>query len=276
MVWRKLRSDLACPGEPLLSQEDVLTIVAEGLATTENGVEFVYRSLDRLRTRVGAEDVIAIVEEPVLGRQVFRAGRRPVDSDWARELAAIGGAGIHAFPEDVDPLVSKAVVNLCAVALRLDVAVHDSSHDHLTGLLNRRAFEEVLADACARSSRYGWPFGLILLDIDHFKDVNDRLGHPTGDQALREVGEQLRNHLRVGDAAARLGGDEFAVLLPNLRDDASAELVRRIEDALERVVPGACITMSAGVALAPLHGDTPTALYHRADQELYDRKRAMR
>lgn len=276
MSWRKkgeveARTSGAAPG---LSEEDVLAIVAEGLASTDNGIEFVYRSLDRLRSRLGSEDLIAVVDEPLLGRQVFRAGRRPVDDEWSRGLVRTGVAGVHARPDRVDPIVSKAVVHLCSVALRLDVALHDSSHDHLTGLLNRRAFEEMLTDACARSARYGWPFGLILLDIDRFKEVNDRLGHPVGDAALRAVGEQLRLHLRTGDAAARLGGDEFAVLLPNLREASSAELVRRIEEALELAVPDARITLSAGVALAPLHGDTPTALYHRADQELYDRKRA--
>ena len=276
MAWRKLRTDLTSPSETGASQEDVLAVVAEGLSSTDTGVEFVYRSLDRLRDRMGADDLVAVIEEPLLGRQVFRAGRRPVDTEWARELVRSGAPGVHALPEEVDPVVAKAVVDLCSVALRLDIALHDSSHDHLTELLNRRAFDERLTDACARSARYGWPFGLILLDLDRFKDVNDRLGHPAGDDALRAVGEQLRHHLRAGDAAARLGGDEFAVLLPNLREASATDLVRRIEEALEVAVPGAGITLSAGVALSPAHGNTPTALYHRADQELYEQKRAGR
>ena len=277
MAWRKLRSDLAPRVDPAsTSPEDVLVIVAEGLSSSDSGIEFVHRSLDCLRDRLGADDLVAIIEEPSMGRQVFRAGRRPVDTDWARRLVEAGPPGVHATPDAVDPIVSSAVVHLCSVALRLDVALHDSTHDHLTGLLNRRAFEEVLTDACARSARYGWPFGLILLDLDRFKDVNDRHGHPAGDAALRAVGDELRHHLRVGDAAARLGGDEFAVLLPNLREASAGDLVRRIEDALEVAVPGAGITMSAGVALAPTHGDSPTALYHRADQQLYEQKRGGR
>ena len=276
MAWRKLRTDLSPEVEQGTPQEDVLTIVAEGLASTETGIEFVYRSLDRLRARLGAEDLVAVIDEPVLGRQVFRAGRQPIDTEWTRRLVTSGPPGVHALPDDVDPIVSDAVSHLCAVALRLDVALHDSSHDHLTGLLNRRAFDDMLADACARSARYGWPFGVVLLDLDRFKDVNDRLGHPAGDAALRAVGDQLRRLLRAGDAAARIGGDEFAVLLPNLRESSATDLVRRIEDALEVAVPGAGITISAGVALAPLHGNTPTALYHRADQELYEGKRSAR
>ena len=276
MAWRKLRSDLSSREDLPTSPEEVLAIVAEGLSSTETGVEFVYRSLDRLRDHLGADDLVAVIEEPQLGRQVFRAGRRPVDTEWARRLVTSGDPGLHALPDDVDPIVSEAIAHLCGVALRLDVALHDSSHDHLTGLLNRRAFDELLTEACARSARYGWPFGIVLLDLDRFKAVNDRLGHPAGDAALRAVGELLRQHLRTGDAAARIGGDEFAVLLPNLREPSATELVRRIEDALDVAVPGADVTISAGVALAPVHGNTPTALYHRADLELYEWKRAAR
>ena len=272
MSWRKSK------GPSLLhssaSEEDVLAVVAAGLGTGNGGVEFVYESLDRIRRCIDAEDLIAVVEDPALGRQAFRAGRRPVDTPWARTVVLEAPEGLHAQPGGVDGTTAEAVIRLFAVALRLDAALHDSRHDHLTGLFNRRAFDEVLAESCARSDRYGWPFGLILIDLDGFKSVNDRLGHPCGDAVLAAVGKELRQHLRVGDAAARLGGDEFAVLFPNLRERRAVELVDRVERAILTVVPDADVSVSAGVALAPTDGVTSTALYHRADQQLYERKRA--
>ncbi|HUP86989.1 MAG TPA: GGDEF domain-containing protein [Acidimicrobiales bacterium] len=274
MGWRRHRSEAALGDEA--TPEAVLAVVADGLGATDSGVEFIYLSLERLQQRIGADDLIAVLDEPPLGRQVFRAGRGLLDSEWSRDVAKAGRPGIHARPDPIDPVVANAVVQLCSIALKLEVALHDSLHDHLTGLLNRRAFDDVLAEACARSVRYGWAFGLVLLDLDGFKDVNDRLGHPAGDAALQAVGDLLRHHLRMGDAAARLGGDEFAVLLPNLREHDAAELVRRLERAIDEAVPGAAVTLSVGVALAPSDGDAPTALYHHADVQLYERKRARR
>ena len=255
------------------SDEDVLAVVADGLGADDGGITFVYESLDRLRTRTRSEDLIAVVEDPVLGRQAFRAGRRPLDTAWARDIVLAAPPGLYAVPGEVDAAIGNAVVRLFSVALRLDAAVHDSRHDHLTELFNRRAFDERLGELCARSERYGWPFGLILLDLDGFKGVNDRLGHPAGDAVLKAVGDELRRRLRAGDVAARLGGDEFAVLFPNLQERRVSELVGRVEGAIVRAVPNADVSVSAGVALAPADGVTATALYHRADQELYEQKR---
>ena len=274
MSWRKSRSPSSAGSDA--TEDDVLAVVATGLSTDGGAIEYVYESLDRVRRRIGAEDLIAVVEDPVLGRQAFRAGRRPIDSTWARSIVMEGPPGLHARPGTVEATVATAVLRLFAVALRLDEALHDSRHDHLTGLCNRRAFDEALGDSCARAARYGWSFGLILLDLDGFKSVNDRLGHPRGDDVLRAVGNVLREHLRSGDAAARLGGDEFAVLFPGLQHRRTVELVDRVERAITTDVPDAAVTVSAGVALAPADGVTPTALYHRADQQLYESKRARR
>ena len=272
--WRKSRGLEETRAES--GDDGVLAAVAEALATDSAGVEFVYESLDRVRECVGADDLIAVVEDPAIGRQAFRAGRRPIDSAWSRSVVMDAAPGLHARPGVIDATVGTAVLRLFAVALRLDAALHDSRHDHLTGLWNRRAFDDLLGDSCARSARYGWPFGLILIDLDDFKSVNDRLGHPRGDAVLEAIGNELRQHLRVGDAAARLGGDEFAVLFPNLRERRAVELVDRLEAAVVRAVPEAGVTVSTGVALAPTDGVTPTALYHRADQQLYECKRARR
>ncbi|MDQ3107987.1 MAG: GGDEF domain-containing protein, partial [Actinomycetota bacterium] len=239
--------------------DSLLGSVTADLADAESGVEFVYRSLDRMQRRSEAEDVLVIVDDGPLGRQAFRAGRRPIETNWARELVRSGAAGIHATPAPIDGAVASSVLQLCSLALQLDVARQDSLHDALTGLLNRRAFDEVLATSCAQSQRYGWPFALVLLDLDGFKTVNDRLGHAAGDAALQAVGSELRPRLRVGDTAARIGGDEFAVVLPNVCDAAVPELVERIERTIESAVPDAGVTLSAGYAVSPDDGFRPEA-----------------
>ena len=248
----------------------------QGLASATSGIGFVYEILEDLRRRTGADDLIAVVEAVPFGRQVFRAGRHPIDSDWSRDVVEHGRVGLHGTPGPVDPTVGETVVSLCEVALRLDVAVHDAAHDHLTGLLNRRSFDEQFAAACARSDRYGWPFALVLLDIDGFKAVNDRLGHATGDAMLRAVGMGLVQNVRGGDVAARLGGDEFALILANACEVDCRALTDRVGAAVRLAVPAASVMLSIGAALAPIDGTTIDALYQRADAALYEHKRRTR
>jgi diguanylate cyclase (GGDEF)-like protein len=283
VAWRKKPREEPVPAPPaapplaLVTDVDrrsdaLLSSVTADLAEADSGVEFVYRSIDRMLRRSEADDLVVIVDEEPLGRQAFRAGRRPIETAWARELVRSGAPGIHATPTPIDGAVASSVLQLCSLALRLDVARHDSLHDALTGLLNRRAFDEVLATSCAQAQRCGWPFALVLLDLDGFKNVNDRLGHASGDATLRAVGAELRHRLRVGDAAARIGGDEFALVLPNVRDALVHELVERIEHAVEQAVPDARVTLSAGYALAPEDGLHPAGLFRFADQRLYEGK----
>jgi diguanylate cyclase (GGDEF)-like protein len=125
---------------------------------------------------------------------------------------------------------------------------------------------------------FGGLCGLLLIDLDRFKDVNDTLGHDHGDMLLRDVAERLRSALRRGDMLARLGGDEFAVLLHDLPNRAAAaELAGRLLAALERpfVVRGVTVQLEAsvGIALCPDHGTDVTTLIQRADVAMYDAKR---
>lgn len=250
----------------------LLATVTDDLVASETGLEFVYRSLERLRDRARAEDVMVIVDEPPLGRQAFRADRGPIESSWARELIRTGDPGIHATPVGLDPAVASSVASLCSLAVRLDVARHDSLHDGLTGLLNRRAFDDLLTSSCARSERYGWSVTLVIIDVDDFKTVNDRLGHAAGDTALQLVSHELRSRLRIGDAAARIGGDEFALLLPNAGTDHVPQLVARLEDAVREALPATSVTFSAGAATAPADATDPRMLFRVADQRLYEVK----
>lgn len=248
------------------------SLVTADLAAAESGVEFVYRSLDRMQRRAGADDVVLVIDQPPLGRQVFRGSRLPIETRWANDIACHGAPGVHAIPDPIGEQIGESVLQLCVLALALDVARHESLHDPLTGLLNRRAFDEVLTNSCANAERYSWPFVLVLLDLDGFKKINDRLGHATGDSTLRAMGTELRHRLRVGDAAARVGGDEFALILPNVQESIVDELVSRIEQALHRGLPETGVTLSAGFASAPGDGHSPGDLYRLADNRLYQRK----
>jgi diguanylate cyclase (GGDEF)-like protein/PAS domain S-box-containing protein len=148
---------------------------------------------------------------------------------------------------------------------------HDADHDPLTGLLNRRRFEEELDCHAIDCVRYGAHGALLLIDLDDFKPVNDRLGHAAGDTVLRRVAEVLRDKLRGSDRIGRLGGDEFAVLLPRGTADEAEAVAEKIVTAL-REDPKAGITASIGVAGfegAP-HGGR--AVLGAADRALYAAK----
>lgn len=274
---RERPRDVPAPSAPAAGGDEaggaaLLTAVNVDLADADSGIEFVYRSLDRLQQRGGVDDVVVIVDEEPLGRQAFRAGRRPIERHWERDLVQRAAPGVHARPQPLDGAVASCVHQLCRLALRLDVARHDALHDGLTGLLNRRAFDEVLATAAAQSERYGWRFALVLLDLDGFKSVNDRLGHAVGDLTLKAVAGELRHRSRVGDAAARIGGDEFALVLPNADEAVVGELVERIQRAVEDAVPHAGVSLSAGHALAPDDGHQIDELFRTADRRLYEAK----
>ncbi len=159
--------------------------------------------------------------------------------------------------------------------------------DGLTGLYNHRYFWERLRDEVARAGRYGQPLSLLMLDLDDFKDVNDRFGHPVGDELLRVVGQALQTQLRQGtDCAARYGGEEFAVILPATESelpggalDGAVTTAERIRVAISEaraplVVSGwRGVTVSIGVATLPVHADDAADLVSKADQALYEAKR---
>jgi diguanylate cyclase (GGDEF)-like protein len=155
---------------------------------------------------------------------------------------------------------------------------HLALHDPLTGLPNRRALAEALERAIARAQRSGLPLAVLVLDLDGFKAINDRHGHPAGDATLVEVAARLRRTIRRSDLVARLGGDEFAVIAGELKGVAP---VVRLAFRLRAVVRGpialpaamAAIDTSIGVAFFPGDGQTTEQLLARADTALYAAKR---
>ena len=149
--------------------------------------------------------------------------------------------------------------------------------DPLTGLYNRRYFDDALNEYLAAFRRIEKPMGMILLDIDHFKQVNDTHGHDIGDEVLRQIAACLADFTRYHDVVARLGGEEFAILSPNVNAGQLYSLADRIRNAIGslKVATGNVtlrITVSAGVALWDGQ-EEGEHLYKRADAQLYEAKR---
>ena len=146
--------------------------------------------------------------------------------------------------------------------------------DALTGLPNRRHFEESLERELARAVRTDQPVNLLMLDIDHFKQVNDTYGHQTGDAVLRAVGRRLSETVRVGDVVARYGGEEFAIVMPNAETEDAVDLANRVLRAVEQIdIP---VTASIGIATYVRHAADGSELVEAADRALYQSKRAGR
>jgi diguanylate cyclase (GGDEF)-like protein len=168
---------------------------------------------------------------------------------------------------------------LALANLKVRDNLHEQSiRDSLTGLYNRRFLEEFLLRELARADRKKHPLSIITMDIDHFKRINDTLGHGAGDIVLRRVGLLLQGFVRQSDIACRVGGEEFSVLLP----EASTQIATQRAEAIRKAVQELklkyedhtlnSITISLGVAAFPEHGTTPEALLRAADQALYAAK----
>jgi diguanylate cyclase (GGDEF)-like protein len=152
--------------------------------------------------------------------------------------------------------------------------------DPLTGLHNRRLFGETFEKEINRARRYGLPLGLVILDLHRFKEVNDKHGHPRGDEVLQAAAATLMKTLRTSDSAFRIGGDEFALLLPQTDAAQALALSRRIatvfEETLQPLQLAVSVSMDHGVATFPLDGEQADQLIRIADERLYRLKYANR
>ncbi len=204
----------------------------------------------------------------LVGLLVLEAGDAPpgIDDDVARRTAAVAnlaGSALHS-------------------ARLLEMVQHQANHDPLTGLPNARLFGDRLTTAIAACRRSGSRLAVLFVDLDGFKDVNDRLGHAAGDRVLCEVGARLRQTVRTADSVGRLGGDEFVVLVPDVRSGRDAEAAcERVAAALGAgpvVVAGDAVELRAsiGVATFPDDGTSPGDLLHHADMAMYRTKLSRR
>lgn len=207
--------------------------------------------------------------------------------------AEAAARALEAGADDVCPWPLPAVELLARLRRRLSAAealaqAHQESRqlrelavtDGLTGVANHRAFQERLREEFLRAQRYDDPLSLILIDVDHFKQVNDTWGHQAGDEVLRALSECIRRCVRETDFVARYGGEEFGVLLPNTHLSGALTVAERISSELRGMTVGASgvrITASFGVACYPARQVTSAELLVKAaDEALYGAKRAGR
>jgi diguanylate cyclase (GGDEF)-like protein len=178
--------------------------------------------------------------------------------------------GVLNVESDSDTQLGENDVNLLKTLAGSVAVAIDNAHLHaevkrmaltdvISGLANRRAFDEILDAEMARAGRYHHPLSLIILDLDSFKEYNDRWGHPAGDVRLREIADLLRLNVRDPDVAARYGGEEFAIILPSTSKNGAVRLAERLRKSAESSAPqqndGNCpvpgYTISLGVATFP-------------------------
>jgi diguanylate cyclase (GGDEF)-like protein len=182
--------------------------------------------------------------------------------------------------EEATRKLAEANRRLAAANLELSA---EASHDGLTGLHNYRHFMPRLRAELARAIRHGSEVGVIMLDVDHFKDYNDTYGHLSGNHALVQLAELIRDETRAHDVAARIGGEEFAVLMIECDRDRTVTSAQRIRHAVETAVfpgrrdgKGCTVTVSLGVAIGPTDARDPDRLLSQADEALYAAKGAGR
>jgi diguanylate cyclase (GGDEF)-like protein len=209
-----------------------------------------------------------VVGDPHI-RSYLGAPLRTPDGYQVGALCVIGDKVRQFTPEDREIMRRFSEIVVSQMELRML-----ASHDSLTGTLTRRAFDQRVFDALAVHRRSGAPIALALLDIDHFKQINDRFGHPQGDAVLAEIGAALGNSLPPEASIGRLGGEEFGVLLPGFDSDAALAMAEALRAAVAAVrVPGLpAISVSLGLARLSSGIETLGQWLQAADAALYAAK----
>ena len=238
------------------------------------------------------EKILVLREEHVARRgrpelsDLERAGMVPdavipivVEESVVAILAVAGSAGRMDRDRPFASMLADLVANAFQISLAIEALEQRAMTDPLTGLYNRAYLADRFLVESRRARNYGFPMSVALFDIDRFKMINDRYGHPTGDAVLRKLASFLREQTRSTDAVVRYGGEEFAVLMATADSDVAFEQADRIRAELEKtpfVVSGQAepirVTISGGVATYPQDGQTFTDLIAVADAGLYHAK----
>jgi diguanylate cyclase (GGDEF)-like protein len=255
------------PAPPRLSLEDsyleLLADTLESLDLPARGqfLQRYFRTITRLDLREG--QCLQLWDDMLARRREFAEHLgRPVSLKTAL-MDALSSAGLFRVPVFIEYDEFKK--------LQLNAVT-----DPLTGLYNRRLFGENFEKELNRARRYGHPLALVILDMHRFKEVNDKHGHPRGDEVLRSAASTLRKTLRTSDSAFRIGGDEFALLLPQTDSAQAVALSRRVgvvfSESLQPLQLTVSVSMDHGVATFPQDGDQADDLIRIADERLYHLK----
>jgi len=285
--------------------DNVIQLLRESFGYTYMGVYLLEDDILQLGVQLGYPDNMLIHELPITSGVVGRAARTKetqfvrdanTDPDFLRASYEVKSEiavpllkdenviGILNVEAEYDAALDENDVNfLNALAGSIAVAIDNARlhakvklmamTDVVSGLANRRAFDEVLEAEMTRANRYTQPISLIILDLDSFKEYNDRWGHPAGDVRLREIADLLRANVREPDVAARYGGEEFAVILPNTPKSGALMLAERLRRFAESSAPYrndthspiSGYTISLGVATFPDDAASVEELLHAAD-----------
>jgi diguanylate cyclase (GGDEF)-like protein len=263
---------------------DVITRFGEALGATHDGDQLMRLIVEAAVEATGAKGgVIVSASGELIQAGTPGGGADKIEVPLSAGEVTFGSLLLFSDRfEDEDRMTAVSLASHAVVALdnaRLHrIVERQALVDGLTGLANRRQCEETLASELARVERFGGPLAIVVADLDWFKDVNDRHGHPSGDAVLREFAQLLNETVRDIDLAGRWGGEEFLVILPGTHLDGGAQVAERIRLALAgRIVLSADgspipVTASFGVAATP-PASTAAELFSAADAALYEAKR---
>lgn len=203
---------------------------------------------------------------------------------WLLDYGVILAAAtfvIRVMATDLLALLATLQQEMKEVSESRNAAEHLANHDNLTGLPNRRMAELYFREMLKQSQQEGSGLGMIFVDIDNFKTVNDSYGHQCGDDLLRHIGQSISSQLRKTDRLTRIAGDEFLILLPGVNSAIDIEsILQKINKTVRDpvTIDGVTLTpaLSMGIALAPVHGTDFRELLQKADTALYKAKAAGR
>lgn len=243
-------------------QSDFVAQMSEAITESQSFGRILEDALTTLQKSGSIEDLESRRKELVKAMEEMTEGHRALDDKFSRAQEYLS------IIEDDNQQLNDELDRVRLLSLT----------DELTSLPNRRAFMRRLEDEVSRVQRHGYPLGLVLMDLDHFKTVNDLRGHAAGDEVLRSYSREILSIFRHHDLVARYGGEEFAVLLPNTTTEGVVCALNKVRQRVEEVadLKGSDMlelpTFSAGVAqFRP--GETPSTLIERADSALYEAKR---
>jgi diguanylate cyclase (GGDEF)-like protein len=258
---------------------DRVTLQERARTGNMNGLESAVSSVEADALRYGSPRETSSGEANAMAHPL-----RAADGNTAAVgVVSVGRSGrefTHSERELFHYLAGQAARSMESVD-RHETVTRESMTDDLTGLSNRRAFDDALASEVERAKRFGGTLGLVLIDLDNFKTINDSYGHPQGDLVLREVARVLRESSREIDHPARYGGEELALVLPGTDLEGAYNLAERVRERIEALtiarLDGAGtlrVTASCGVAAVPHTPADQIALVAVADQALYEAKRS--